>query len=120
MKPFNLEEAKAGKSICTRDGAPARIICYDAKGNHPIIALIEDEEGEREMPRDYTIDGFFNNPNIPSDSDLMMVGDKRKGWINIYKRNLDRTVGYIYRTESDARKNADSNYITSIEIEWEE
>lgn len=25
-KPFNLEEAKAGKSVCTRDGQEVRII----------------------------------------------------------------------------------------------
>ena len=128
MKPFDLEEAKAGKPICTRNGAPARIIYDNAKGNHPIIALIEDEEGECEMSRDYTIDGFFNNPNIPSDSDLMMVGDKRKGWVNISKRNpninpTDRIAGYIYRTREEAQnviKTCSSDYLDTIEIEWEE
>lgn len=42
-KPFNLEEAKAGKPICTRVGHKARIICFDAKTlcDYPIIALVE-------------------------------------------------------------------------------
>ena len=31
MKEFNLEQAKAGKPVCRRDGKKARIICYDAK-----------------------------------------------------------------------------------------
>ena len=45
-KPFNLEEAKAGKSVCTRDGRKARIIYFDAKilSDYPIIALIENAD----------------------------------------------------------------------------
>lgn len=30
-KPFNLEEAKAGKPVCTRGGHKAKIICFDAR-----------------------------------------------------------------------------------------
>lgn len=41
FKPFDLEQAKAGKPVCTRDGRKARIICFDLKnGNHPIVAAI--------------------------------------------------------------------------------
>lgn len=45
MKPFDLEAAKAGKPVCTRDGIKARIICFDVinKSNYPIIALLEDK-----------------------------------------------------------------------------
>ena len=31
LKEFDLEAAKAGKPVCTRDGRKARIICFDAK-----------------------------------------------------------------------------------------
>lgn len=31
MKPFNLEEAKAGKQVVTKSGRPVRIICWDVK-----------------------------------------------------------------------------------------
>ena len=41
LKEFNLEAAKSGKPVCTRDGRKARIICFDAKGDKPIIALVE-------------------------------------------------------------------------------
>lgn len=41
MKPFDLEAAKAGKPVCTRDGRKARIICFDAKCIKPIVALIQ-------------------------------------------------------------------------------
>ena len=39
LKPFNLEAAKSGKPVCTRDGRKARIICFDAEGNKPLIVL---------------------------------------------------------------------------------
>lgn len=32
MKPFNLEEAIAGKPICTKSGLPARILDTNLKG----------------------------------------------------------------------------------------
>lgn len=46
LKEFNLEAAKAGKPVCTRDGRKARIICFDTinKSNYPIIALLEDKD----------------------------------------------------------------------------
>lgn len=40
MKPFNLELAKQGHPVITRNGKKARIICFDRKGE-PIVALIE-------------------------------------------------------------------------------
>lgn len=41
LKPFDLETAKAGKPVCTRDGRKARIICFDMNSfnNHIIVAL---------------------------------------------------------------------------------
>lgn len=49
MKPFNLEEAKQGKPVCTRDGCKARILCFDKISicSTPIVALylIDEIEG---------------------------------------------------------------------------
>ena len=40
MKPFDLEAAKAGAPVCTENGIPVRILCFDRKGSEfPIIAL---------------------------------------------------------------------------------
>lgn len=30
MKNFDLEAAKKGEKVCTRDGWPARILCFDS------------------------------------------------------------------------------------------
>lgn len=39
MKPFNLEEAKAGKPVCTRDGRKVNILRFDLNNPYPIIAV---------------------------------------------------------------------------------
>lgn len=41
--------------IKTRDGNPVRIICWDAKGEKPIVGLVD--VGDIEMPMKYTING---------------------------------------------------------------
>lgn len=79
MKEFNLELAKQGHEVQTRDGDPARIVCYDRKseeGYYPIVALIE-KEGEEETYF-YTSDGrYFKNPNNTSELDLFMIETKK-------------------------------------------
>lgn len=44
MRPFNLEEAKKKVKVCCRNGADARILCFDAKyfTGQNIIAIVEE------------------------------------------------------------------------------
>jgi len=118
MKEFNLEEAKAGKAVCTRDGRPARIICFDRKSNsYPIIALIAETIGNGEVYKSYTIDGKFDGRGKTDNLDLMMVAEKKEGWINIYS---DHTRSYeIFDTEEEAKKYMYGRG-TTIKITWEE
>lgn len=54
MKPFDLEKAKAGAPLCTREGFRARIVCFDANNDRfPIVALLEGEDG-KEYPASFT------------------------------------------------------------------
>ncbi len=49
FKPFDLEAAKAGAPVMTRDGRPARILAFDLKADeYPIAAAIESYDGESE------------------------------------------------------------------------
>lgn len=73
MKPFNLEKAKAGARLCTREGIPARIICYDAEGDYPIVALIKYHD-DGEVPSTYNLDGKLFKDMIVFD-DLMLADD---------------------------------------------
>lgn len=129
MKPFNLEEAKAGKPVCTRDGRPARIICFDAKSAYPIVALTPDIDGD-EIVESYTADGYYYSDRSANVNNLMMAGEKHEGWINIYKEKYEDSQevilgGNIYNSEQvakDISKGVIENlqHIATIKIEWEE
>ena len=114
LKEFNLEAAKAGKPVCTRDGRKARIICFDKKKDiYPLIALVTDKDGY-EITIPYKADGV--HPTIPN-NDLMMLPEKKEGWVNIYKEGVDQ---YIYNNEKAALSRRGSDCIATIKIEWEE
>lgn len=120
FKPFDLEAAKAGKPVCTRDGRKARIICWDKKGNYPIVALIQDNENSEHIEY-YTENGIFSNGGNEKNRDLMMFTRKKEGWLNIYK-DFEDTVCCVYPTEKEALEDGETekDYITTIKIEWEE
>lgn len=84
MKPFDLEKAKTGAPVQTRDGRAARIICFDRKGNNfSVVALVTDPDG-KEYTHGYTSKGGYLL-NRKSDFDLFMAPVKREGWVNIYR-----------------------------------
>ena len=93
FKPFDLEAAKAGKPVCTRDGRKARIICFDRKFlfngvSYPIIALIENTDKE-EIIYGYNEEGkVIIEHDTPYKDDLMMLPEKKEGWIIIHKEAI--------------------------------
>lgn len=134
MKPFDIELAKQGKPVCTRDGRPVRILCYDFKSleNTPIVALIRLNEHQEGVVH-YYIDGkhFENGIN---DLDLMMVSGQKEGWINVCRDRKDNKPfchhGKIFETKEDARAYLKQmatmapktfpNVIETVQIYWEE
>lgn len=126
LKKFDLEAAKAGKPVCTRDGRKARIISFDRHGEDcPIIALVVDSKNaECEEVIDYTLDGICNENIINHNKyDLMMLPQKKEGWVNIYTSFDGVETGIdVYETEEIAKKNVDNStsYLGTIKIEWEE
>lgn len=126
MKEFNLELAKANRPVQTRNGRPARIICYDRKGandNYPIIALVKNHNNE-EHPYNYTKDGTLSIHPYEDDLDLFMVPTKKEGWINLYKNSNSYYPIYrgVYPTKEAAHIEIDEakEYIATTKIEWEE
>lgn len=115
IKPFNLESARSGKPVCTRDGRKARILCYDLKGaEYPIVAAVETRDRFAEIIFGYDKNGRFDR-DIENNYDLMMLQEKKSGWINVYKR-------LVYRTKEEAQSNInpDNEVIDTIKISWEE
>ena len=53
------------------NGLPARIVCTDAKGYRPVIALIMDSDGRSEFPMQYTVQGRHDvRDNVTTNVDL--------------------------------------------------
>lgn len=76
MKPFNLEEAKAGKPVCTRDGRRVEIIFFENPNNvYPILARVFSDNIDY-IDFCYNQEGYFFNDNRGSEADLMMVEDE--------------------------------------------
>lgn len=124
MKPFNIEEAKAGKPVCTRDGKKVRIVCFDAKGGYPLIVLLTHSDG-CEIALRYPENGILSgDTNIKSKNDLCMAAStKHVGWINIWLTNEgDSYFGeLIYDTEEEARNcGEETDCVATAKIEWED
>lgn len=74
MREFDLEAAKRGAAVCTRDGRNARIIAFDCKGGgrKPILALID--MGDWEQSASWTERGEIIE-DFKDASDLVMRDD---------------------------------------------
>ena len=127
IKPFNLEAARSGKPVCTRDGRKVRIICFDRINGdyYKIVACVTAFDGDFEEVLFYGIDGYIVDSQNPKDEDLMMLLEKKEGWINICRNlNTNKTeldTKDIYNTKEEALQNLSSmTYVTTVKIEWEE
>lgn len=122
LKPFNLEEylANPTKKVVTRSGKDVRILCTDAKGDFPIIALIDELTDNCIYHSVYTKEGHVKPYDIPTRYDLFFASEKREGWINILKN--DSVFPDIYETQDLAKEYGMQrpDYIDTIKIEWEE
>lgn len=112
LKEFNLEAAKAGKPVCTRDGRKARIICFDLNNkNFPIVAIINCDTEENAYQ--YDIDGICDEHD--NNLNLMMSSEKKEGWIIIHKEAI-----YDKETAEKIARETTANVIKIQKIEWEE
>lgn len=126
LKPFDIQKAREGKPVCTRDGCKARIICFDSTlKNYPLVVLVDGKAGE--YPYTYTAKGKFDEDGKNSDFDLMMLPEKKSGWINIYTntavKNSRHCGSNIYASKEEALNNISpflGHYINTNKIEWEE
>lgn len=111
LKPFNLQAAKSGKPVCTRDGRKARIICFDVKSEMPIVALVESCNNV-EVPIAYYNDGCIYSDEY-NDDDLMMLPEKKEGWVNVSKFST-------YASKEEALSHKTYDIIDTIKVSWEE
>ena len=87
MKPFDLQAAKAGAPIVTRDGRPAKFIAHVAEA-HPNQRLLVLVGGA--VCRHFEEGRCMLNPDSESPYDLFMAPVKRTVWVNLYEHGLAR------------------------------
>ena len=125
LKPFDLQAAKSGKPVCTRSGRKARIICFDRKDNTPIVALIESVNHAEILQCVHNNGKCFHYDT--SNNDLMMLSEKKEGWVNVYRdcdgANITKDDN-IYSSKDAAIASAQiidrDNYVATTIIKWEE
>ena len=113
LKPFDIQKAREGKPVCTRDGRKARIICFDWKSDTSIVALIMGDNDREEIHSYYKNGKSVRNQEYSCD--LMMYPEKKEGWVNVYKER-------IYSTKEEAIEATYDGvtYVDTVKICWEE
>ena len=120
MKPFNLEQAKQGKPVLTRDGRSVRILAFDRKGDKPIIGLVNSREHEIAY---YWFEDGRESVYFDTQGDLFMKAEKKEGWINLYRDNRGVVFPGVVTSTEDYSKSQISpvtDYIATVKVEWEE
>lgn len=78
MEQFSLEKylENPNRKVVTRDGRPARIVCWNMKSMSPIVGIIQDRLGG-EFIRSYTLNGRYSTKN-ESEYDLFFAEEEEK------------------------------------------
>lgn len=125
LKPFDLQKAKAGKPVCTRDGRKARIICFDRRlfyknVSYPILALVERSDGEDDVCGYNEKGKVLIEDGAEYKDDLMMLPEKKEGWVNVYKDGFRKYCSTIYENKEQALNSRETDCIDTIKVSWEE
>ena len=107
MKAFDLEKAKAGAKVVTRDGRPVRILCFDLEGRQPIGAAIEREDFDgvvSEVLHAFGSDGrYYTGTTQDKDSslDLFMAPDKKYSAVWMCRDGRVMCLPFPYDSKDD-------------------
>ena len=116
----NLDKAQKGELVCTEDGHCVRLFCLDAKGEYPLIGIIDHEDYE--SPINWTIDGKFVKGSVHHEFDLKLKSTKIKGWVNVYDIGNRRVLGAIWESKERAEGALDGGeeYVRTMYVEYNE
>lgn len=123
MKPFNLEEFKAGKPAVTKEGSPARYLgTLEGSDNSIMVAI---KIGDREFPFSYNSKGLIWC-NV-HEWDLFMVPEKKEGWVVMNSNSLHDAYNVVTREQAEKiaaarqkRCSGPDGYWKVVHITWEE
>lgn len=119
MKPFNLEAAKAGAALITRDGRDAQFIAHlpGCETEYRLLALIA---GARRATTHCEDGAVFEGYQRPTD--LFMATRKRTVWINLYRVGAQHVATYPYLTREAAATSPHqyTYFVGTFPIEFED
>ena len=123
LKPFDIQKAKEGKPICTRDGRKVRMLCYDFKQNeeYPILVAVENKDG-KECALLYS-NGGISEMYKSSNNELAMLPEKKEGWVNVYKGIDGITFSrhpHISKEKAIEEVGSLPGRIDTVKVFWEE
>lgn len=123
MKPFNLEQFKAGKPAVTRIGYPARYL-GTLEGNGNIVVAVKCNGYE--SSRTYCSTGNYFN-NCEHHNDLFMAPEKKEGWVVMSSNSLHDAFNVVTREQAEEvvadnqkRYSDPDGYWKVVHITWEE
>lgn len=117
MKPFNLEEALAGKPVVTRDGNKVtQLHLFDIDSQYPLYGVVETSVWK--FTKNGKPVGYSGNKY-----ELFMAPEKVTKWVNVYKTENGYEVGQtlLHNTGGTAEtsKIRMNDYIATVPITFE-
>ena len=120
MRPFNLQEALAGKPVVMRNGDRVKAIYYIKEFIKRPVLAIPDYEDEGTDSQFVSENGSFNNDGKEYDWDLFMYEEPRIYYANVYMTyNGAMFMGStLFDSKEDAESlpNKTGGYIKTIEV----
>lgn len=129
VKEFDLEQAKAGMLLCTRDGREVQVFDWNYKGvyfpnntkGRYIAGKVIEADGSEAL-RVWELDGHIHEDRTQSELDLMMKSQKHigYGWV-LTTGERTSIFAEVYKSEADALAHHPDNANCVIaKVEWED
>lgn len=125
MRAFDLEAAKAGKPLVTRDGRAAKFIAHVPEATNCLFVVICVVDARVHM---FTENGKFSSDAYQDRYDLFLADPpkvKKSGWVNVYPLKAKAcgelaTCNAVYSSFNEALRYSAPHKIATVEIHWEE
>jgi len=115
IKPFNLQDALAGKPVVTRQGKKVtQLHLFNTNTEQPLLGIIE---GDKDIYT-WNKDGIYFSHKDTSAFDLFMATEKKSIWVNVYEGDI-LVLGHSRNKSFDEAKlniHEGFTYIKTIEI----
>lgn len=100
MKKFDIELAKAGKPVQTRDGRKVEILKYDLNNtSYPIVVVLSSYKGSYDIIEQFTLNGNYYTSSAESSLDLFMVPTKTKYFVYVYRESSMKTLFSVVQSK---------------------